>query len=1444
MEQSKRSKSGKEKISAEESGRNTSNDMKNLVKNFQNEVHKFQSEIKQLEDEALQIRKGGNLDASDRLNQRANSLREKLVKMEQEAAAIPEIASLLGMAPISDPNPPELMNIVNAAKFETFNVTLKEEERAAKGSFHSEWPRTGGKIENNEIISFETLGKLRMKVRADNGASAGNIPFRITAVSKKDGSKMVLREGRTDHEGYAAVKLNNIETDAVKNVEITLGVNDEGKGSQNRKLDIPEIITHRDLGIAHELTIRDDLLGKLDLAKPLPGTVEDPDDDDFTASPASFGLNPENVDGNCCLRPRTEFPSRQYYFRQIVRLTEPQLVADRKQLNRSEVKGPIPFGGENSGTYAVSGGNLLLGTVNLYRQGWYPAGRGLGELLYSLALAPCEQINLAFIDWSRTERDTRHDTSTEKELLEHEMQHDRSISEVVDSVLTEHQSGSSSSGGGGASLDLGIFSIGGGGGTTSSSTSGRRALHASTLQNISDEVVQRSSALRSQRSTVVTTSSQHESERIQTRTVHNHNRNHAMTVQYFQVLSHYIVKNELIEEKPVVLVPYLIDEDIFDNIPSFAKFVLSPSRRITRFLIRYEHLLRRIVPQKFQAAFDSLNRLMHCGDVYSIEQPYATFSRWNIRLDKAWRAGLTLSIETKSGQSVKLTPRGGNKPVDFVSDPVRADDIDGIRIGFDPVTAAQAVGNTGIFGLLGDSVSDLLEKTLNHKISGIQISARTDRSRFVPQPQSFRLEVAQPDKTLTSEDPFVVADITPPTVSFEGYRGREHEDYCRLKQLIAFIQTNPMRIMRLIWRYEDPDRRALRLDRFVFQGNSLLDSIVNRPVGILGNYVAFELLEGHKLVKLEKPDYAVSSRIISLPTRGVFAEVFLSCCNATEKRDVERYIDPDQKCEVRAPEITGVTPGSRASRSDTTPTPFPSPLVSLQNVPGVPDPGGLSAALGVLGTPNIFRDISHGAELLNFINNATKEAFTSTRQHRAAMDAIAGDIVKGLVSAYTGIPIGGSSGSPSLKSGAGAGSSVGSSAGGSAGGSSVPSLGPKSSSGSSSGSSGRMSSSNPLIAAAAGQAVRNSQPGKVFDMQQLIRRAVDNGDLSTDAGQMAMANLLGSTGGETDIIPAAFVTPASSAVSVPEPVARPCCVLRPSIPGIDNIVEVSDLTNHVYGKMVYPFFEKSGLIYTCKGGFVDLGHARDCIDYTGYLAAQAKAGLSKGATLQLNPDGATRTIRFKGTGQVPSDELCISLGQRISYELAIWHEIRTWFPGSGQRYSSFSPEDNYSNLLGTYMGADALRSPKVFEDAAVDAITTWLNNLKPMPKSDTQLAFNTVKDKWWKENTTPVSADAVLRRHFDALGTVAPWQVPGFAPCGTEAATALMVPDKGPGNEDLASLYFLEFGIPASIPAAVLALTSGGGNSPIVPSDFPALIAHIRADAKKPANFGPNADKP
>lgn len=90
------------------------------------------------------------------------------------------------------------------------------------------------------------------------------------------------------------------------------------------------------------------------------------------------------------------------------------------------------------------------------------------------------------------------------------------------------------------------------GGSTSNS-SGTRDIAASTVQKLSDNITQASSAKRELQSTVVVHSTQAEHEAIETRTVVNYNHSHALTILYYEVLRHYRVVTEFVRRRPALL---------------------------------------------------------------------------------------------------------------------------------------------------------------------------------------------------------------------------------------------------------------------------------------------------------------------------------------------------------------------------------------------------------------------------------------------------------------------------------------------------------------------------------------------------------------------------------------------------------------------------------------------------------------------------------------------------------------------------------------------------------------------------------------------------------------------------------------------------------------------------------------------------------------------------
>jgi hypothetical protein len=94
-------------------------------------------------------------------------------------------------------------------------------------------------------------------------------------------------------------------------------------------------------------------------------------------------------------------------------------------------------------------------------------------------------------------------------------------------------------------------------GSTASQTSGR-SVAGLALNRVRDRTQQAASAVRSQRATVVQTGRQGESVRAQTDVVANYNHCHALTIEYFEVLRHLQVTQELAHVRECLFVPFSI----------------------------------------------------------------------------------------------------------------------------------------------------------------------------------------------------------------------------------------------------------------------------------------------------------------------------------------------------------------------------------------------------------------------------------------------------------------------------------------------------------------------------------------------------------------------------------------------------------------------------------------------------------------------------------------------------------------------------------------------------------------------------------------------------------------------------------------------------------------------------------------------------------------------
>ena len=353
-----------------------------------------------------------------------------------------------------------------------------------------------------------------------------------------------------------------------------------------------------------------------------PQSLQNPTLTDWRLSPASFSASPKALVGEsgCEELVPSNLALQQFVLRQVVRLVD------------------APAGMNVPGPYKPA-------YVDEYKVSWFSLGHSLGEILYSLPLAPAESVRLAVIDWSWDSLATRDEKTTLTENLMHQTHRDRSITETVKAGIKELQHGSSFMGGvatsAGASGTLGQIGVAIGnawslGGSTATSD-GSRDLAAENVQRLSDGFSQASSSQREINSTVVVQARQEEKEAIQTRTFTNYNHAHTLTILYYEVLRHYRVTVEWMRRRQVALVP-------------------RPARTWTAELARtYRAILEPAVfDPKAKAGFEAIERLLQAetDDVVNPKPPPPPIAQERDRQITSF----LFTIEVGAEQTTTATP--------------------------------------------------------------------------------------------------------------------------------------------------------------------------------------------------------------------------------------------------------------------------------------------------------------------------------------------------------------------------------------------------------------------------------------------------------------------------------------------------------------------------------------------------------------------------------------------------------------------------------------------------------------------------------------------------------------------------------------------------------------------------------------------------------------------
>ncbi len=256
------------------------------------------------------------------------------------------------------------------------------------------------------------------------------------------------------------------------------------------------------------------------------------------------------------------------------------------------------------------------------------------------------------------------------------------------------------------------------------------------------------------------------------------------------------------------------------------------------------------------------------------------------------------------------------------------------------------------------------------------------------------------------------------------------------------------------------------------------------------------------------------------------------------------------------------------------------------------------------------------------------------------------------------------------------------------------------------------------------------------------------------------------------------------------PRARLACIPSPTM-GV-RYLDADDLGRHDYRS---GHGERNGIVYTCRGGHIDITHLRKIADWSAFLAYHGRDALVRGDRefrfKMYEPSRHCVQIEYppgwdclsEKTKRDIADRVSPCLGAHLAYTCSIWHEILTWYGYKGIGFypeynSAFSWEDNYSNVLGSRLGARAVQDAEHdYDEAMALQIAREMRRLGPQPRRVAEAAGEAVRGSWFVGAFVRVT---MTKRHLDVGlddGFVTPWLVPNVAECGPLDPWLCPVPD-------------------------------------------------------------------
>lgn len=907
------------------------------------------------------------------------------------------------------------------------------------------------------MINIEKIGKLRVFIVAkDDRKPVSGVRITLSAITGID-AIVPLATLSSDHAGYVSFSITRIVArgiSAVKDLTVEVDGDESSRTSVGKWLGAMKPSSGHEsmppdsqpqpgctaLTIATERPPTADSAGCSCNAPPTGTSVQEPDSCDYELSPNSFLIRPavRTGDGDCERIVPSSLPVNRYSLREVVIRAPKDALPTRpgaavsgghlslplsshliETTNTAESFADANMAPVDTHARFVPRNGLRFGELLEYEQIWFSLGHSLGEIKYSLALAPGEATQVAVIDWSRTDSILRADQVDSTEKLRHQQNFNRQIDEAVNAALSEKQGGGSFQGGLGAAASGALkgFNLGAdlalGGAVTNSW--GDRDLSGDSLQNIHAKVVQASTLTRSLTSTVVVQASQSERNTLSTHAVANHNHCHALTIVYYEVLRHLCVRTALRSRRWVVMIPFaVIDFSKVDNILRF-RAALEPGLLDARRAEGFDAFERLQSDDYFEwptpatpsagAPSPALPRAGSAVDEGSPHTSQTPVRQFEITLrSTSWNWGTTygeIVVRVRHRQTntwteiwkKKRVGDGGtelNKITFPQSETSRsewfAEDLGDVQVGWREDNGMDSWDFAGITvryrvdQARGDSWFTLVDENghaeYDHGLQGgkMKVICHFDDSQEMTYSPTLRGMPYDP-----GAEPEQPSGNSPPLSSDERKQQaalRREADNGAFIRLKNHLMTNEGYYSRMVWMNMDRSERQVILESALENFPELFRAIDDRPVAVSGNRVAFAFAGDPPawLGTLSREAPVPEESIVTFPTPGIFAEAQLGHCNACEERDITRMWNWAELPTEQLPQIEGISPGPRGQTPNVQPAQLPANVLNVVSTPTVPDPTGLAAALKVLGIPDIFRDMSGLDEVSKLLETLSKES--------------------------------------------------------------------------------------------------------------------------------------------------------------------------------------------------------------------------------------------------------------------------------------------------------------------------------------------------------------------------------------------------------------------------------------------------------------------------------------